>query len=61
MEVIERLAPYAVSTHVKDMGVSFYEDGFLLSEVVLGEGFLDLPRMISAVHKARPKTGSHLR
>lgn len=55
-EVIERLAPYAVSTHVKDMGVSFYEDGFLLSEVVLGEGFLDLPRMISAVHKARPKT-----
>jgi 3-oxoisoapionate decarboxylase len=56
MEVVEQLAPYAVSMHVKDMGVSFYEDGFLLSEVVLGEGFLDLPRMISAVHKARPKT-----
>ena len=56
MEVIERLAPYAVSTHVKDMGVGFYEDGFLLSEVKLGEGFLDLPRIISAVHSARPKT-----
>lgn len=56
MEVVERLATYTISTHVKDMGVGFYEDGFLLSEVVLGEGFLDLPRMISAIRNARPKT-----
>jgi len=56
MEVVEKLAPYAMATHVKDMGVEEDKDGFLLSEVPLGEGYLDLPRMIAAVQKARPKT-----
>ncbi len=55
MEVIETLAPYARSTHIKDMGVRPYEDGFLLSEVPLGTGILDLPRIISVVRKANPK------
>jgi len=31
------------------MAVAAYEDGFLLSEVPLGEGVLDLPAMISAL------------
>jgi len=56
MEFAERLAPYALSTHVKDMGVQPYADGFLLSEVRLGQGILDLPRIIALVHKARPRT-----
>ena len=56
MEVVEQLAPYAVTTHVKDMGVEPYADGFLLSEMILGEGFLDLPRMCSLVRQHRPKT-----
>lgn len=56
MEVVERLAPYAVSTHVKDMGVDEYPDGFLLSEVVMGEGYLDLPRMVKTIQQARPST-----
>src|SRR5262249_40040204 len=30
-------------------------DGFLLSEVPLGAGLLDLPRMISTLQKANPK------
>ncbi len=47
MEVVERLAPYTVSTHLKNMGVEPYTEGFLLSEMVLDKGFLDLPRMIS--------------
>jgi sugar phosphate isomerase/epimerase len=55
-EVVEHLAPYAVSTHIKDMGVEEYNEGFLLVEVPLGEGFLDLKRMTSAIRKARPKT-----
>jgi sugar phosphate isomerase/epimerase len=54
--VTEMLAPFTISTHVKDMGVEWYKDGFLLSEVVLGQGFLDLPRMISLVRQARPAT-----
>jgi len=55
MEVVEAYAPFAASTHIKDMAVQEYEDGFLLSEVPLGEGFLDLPKMIAVLLKANPK------
>ncbi|NNE78318.1 MAG: TIM barrel protein, partial [Pricia sp.] len=40
MEVVQALAPFAYSVHLKDMAVEEYEDGFLMSEVVLGDGFL---------------------
>ena len=43
MEVVEALAPWAFTTHLKDMGVEEYERGFLLAEVPLGTGVLDLP------------------
>lgn len=46
MEVVNTLAPFAFSTHVKDMGVREYSDGFLLSEVPLGKGFLDLNKIV---------------
>ncbi len=52
--VVEALAPFAVTTHIKDMAVREYADGFLLSEVSIGDGFLDLPRMIALMRKARP-------
>ena len=42
MEVARTLLPWLMTTHVKDMGVAEYADGFLLSEVALGEGFVDL-------------------
>jgi sugar phosphate isomerase/epimerase len=53
-EVIEALAPFAVTSHIKDMGVREYEDGFLLSEVPFGEGFLDIPRIIQMLRKHNP-------
>ncbi|MCX6631824.1 MAG: TIM barrel protein [Candidatus Solibacter sp.] len=53
-EVVESLAPYVINNHIKDMAVEEYEDGFLLSEVPLGKGMLDLKRMVAAVLKARP-------
>ena len=56
MHAIEALAPYTVSTHLKDIAVAPGTDGFLLSEVVLGHGLLDLPRAISLVQQARPNT-----
>jgi hypothetical protein len=31
MEVVKTLLPYLFSTHVKDMAVDEYEDGFRLS------------------------------
>ena len=52
--VIEALAPFALSVHLKDMAVQSADDGFLLSEVPLGTGFLDLPRMITTLRKANP-------
>ena len=56
MEFIERLAPYAVTTHLKDMAVAEAPNGFLLSEVVMGTGMLDMKRVISTITNARPKT-----
>lgn len=53
-ETVELLAPYAFTTHMKDMGVEEYRDGFLLSEVPLGAGFLDLAQIVTTVRKARP-------
>lgn len=47
MEVVQALVPFILTTHVKDMGVEEYEDGFLLSEVPLGKGFLDLPKIVA--------------
>jgi sugar phosphate isomerase/epimerase len=49
------LAPYAFTTHLKDMGVEEYSEGFLLAEVPLGSGFLDLPRIIRTLRKANPR------
>ena len=54
MEVIETLVPYVFTTHVKDMGVEEYADGFLLSEVPLGKGILDLPKIIALCKKHNP-------
>jgi sugar phosphate isomerase/epimerase len=59
-EVVEAYAPWTFTTHLKDMGVSEYEDGFLLSEVPLGRGFLDLPRVLSTLRKARPEVRLNL-
>jgi sugar phosphate isomerase/epimerase len=52
--VVEALAPFAFSTHLKDMAVQEYAEGFLLSEVPLGEGFLDLNKMIATLERANP-------
>jgi sugar phosphate isomerase/epimerase len=53
-EVVEAYAPWTFTTHVKDMAVAEYDDGFLLAEVPLGKGTLDLPRIVSTLRKARP-------
>lgn len=55
VEVVEKLAPFALSTHIKDMGVDNYADGFLLAEVPIGSGMLDIPGLVSTIRKARPK------
>jgi len=54
MAVVEAYAPYAFSVHLKDMAVAEYEDGFLLADVPLGQGVLDLPKMIEMLRKVNP-------
>ena len=55
METVEKLAPYAFSTHLKDMAVEEYDEGFLLSEVPLGEGALDIKRIVETVRREKPQ------
>jgi 3-oxoisoapionate decarboxylase len=52
LAVVEALAPFTLTTHFKDMAIEETTDGFLLSEVPLGEGFFDLPRMMAVLEKA---------
>jgi sugar phosphate isomerase/epimerase len=51
--VVEAYAPWTMTTHLKDMGVQEYDDGFLLSEVPLGEGLLDMPKVVAMLGKGR--------
>ncbi len=55
MEVVEKLALFTFNVHLKDMGVEEYDEGFLLSEVPLGEGMLDMKRIVDTIRKAKPK------
>jgi len=55
MEVVEAYAPWSFAVHLKDMAVAEYENGFLLADVPLGEGLLDLSRMVQILRKAKPE------
>lgn len=53
-ETVRRLAKYGATTHIKDMGVQEYEDGFLLSEVPVGQGFLDMKSIFDTLERRNP-------
>jgi 3-oxoisoapionate decarboxylase len=53
-ETIEKLAPWTFNVHFKDMAMEECESGFLLSEVPLGDGMLDMPRISEVIRRARP-------
>jgi sugar phosphate isomerase/epimerase len=55
LDTIRTLAPFAVTTHLKDMAVRRSPDGFELSEVPLGEGIVPLREAVAAVRTARPE------
>jgi sugar phosphate isomerase/epimerase len=48
---LETLKPWIFSCHIKDMAVAPYDEGFLLSEVPLGDGFLDLKAMVEELRR----------
>src|SRR5580704_15576848 len=53
-ETLRILQPYTIACHIKDMAVEPYEDGFLLSEVALGVGFMDIKGMVASLKKKDP-------
>ncbi len=55
MVTLETLKPYIFSCHIKDMAVQPYDKGFLLSEVPMGEGFLDLKKMVDTLRAKNPQ------
>ncbi|HEV8543937.1 MAG TPA: TIM barrel protein [Verrucomicrobiae bacterium] len=55
VEVCGALAAWARTVHFKDQGVREYEDGFLLADVPLGRGCIDLPGVIQAIRDKAPK------
>ena len=52
---IEALAPYAAAMHFKDVGVEAYEDGFLIAQVPLGTGIIDLKKAAAVLKRHNPK------
>ena len=55
LETVQALAPFAVTTHLKDMAVRETSDGFELSEVPLGRGLLPLARLLDVLRRAQPE------
>ena len=53
-ETLRLLAPVTIYVSFKDMAVAPYEDGFLLSEMPLGEGMLDIPGMVKVLQQKDP-------
>jgi sugar phosphate isomerase/epimerase len=54
-QTIDILAPYTIFVSFKDIGVDFYTDGILLSEVAFGDGLLDLQAIVARFQKKDPK------
>ena len=50
-DTLKTLLPYIVFAHIKDVAVQEYEDGFLLSEVPLGDGIIELKMFVDALRK----------
>ena len=55
VEAVRAFAPWAHAVHLKDQAVQLYPDGFLLGDIALGQGYLDLVQMVAILRKAKPK------
>ena len=53
-DTLRLLAPVTIYVSFKDMAVEPYDEGFLLSEMALGDGMLDLPAMVKMLQQKDP-------
>ena len=54
LDTTKILLPYVISCHIKDMAVEPYDEGFLMAEVPMGDGILDLKGMIGLLQGKDP-------
>lgn len=54
IDVARALAPWALTVHFKDQGVREYQNGFLLADVPLGQGCIQLGPVIRAIREKKP-------
>jgi sugar phosphate isomerase/epimerase len=57
---VRAFAPWAHSVHLKDQALQLYDEGFLLADIPLGQGGLDLKSMVAILKKAKPKVHFNL-
>lgn len=55
LQTIRDFAPWAKSVHLKDQALLEYDAGFLLGDVPLGQGSLDLKSMVQILRSANPQ------
>jgi hypothetical protein len=60
LETVRAFAPFAFTVHLKDLAVEAYPDGWLLADMALGEGFLDLKAIVDVLRKAKPEVKLNL-
>lgn len=55
LDVVHALLPWALTVHFKDQAVHAYENGFLLADVPLGQGCIDLAKVVAAILAETPR------
>jgi sugar phosphate isomerase/epimerase len=60
LETISALAPRAFTVHLKDQLLTEVSSGFLLGDVPLGQGQLDLPAIVRQIRSRQPGIRLHL-
>ncbi len=55
VETTMALAPWAHSIHLKDQAVQMVDEGFLLGDIPLGQGFIDLKKIVEILKAAKPQ------
>ena len=60
VETARALAPWTLTVHFKDQGVRESEDGFLLADVPVGQGAINLRDIIRIIREKKPQTLFHL-
>lgn len=54
IQTVKAFAPWAHAVHLKDQALQLYDEGFLLADIPLGQGGLDLKTMVAILKQAKP-------